>query len=127
MADYGDLFSTALVRHRAVDVVNVIPSQAGGVLRSRRLVHTAETSGVPALLGSTIELGPGTAAFVHLAVASKNVTVPSDLISPEMLTDDVCMTGFQFEDGGLRPFERPGLGVELDETKMAKWAVSSIG
>ena len=122
MADLGDVFSAALVRHRSVDVVNVVVSQSGGVLRSQRLIHVAETAGIPALLGSTIELGPGTAAFVHLAVASKNVTVPSDLVSPELLADDVCAVPFRFEDGVLRPFETPGLGIELDEAKMAQWA-----
>lgn len=123
VADLGDVFSAALVRHCAVDVVNVVVSQSGGVLRSQRLIHVAETAGIPALLGSTIEMGPGTAAFVHLAVASKNVTVPSDLIGPELLADDICAVPFRFEDGVLRPFEKPGLGVELDEAKMAQWAV----
>jgi L-alanine-DL-glutamate epimerase-like enolase superfamily enzyme len=49
--------------------------------------------------------------------------VPSDLISPELLIDDICVTPFKFENGSLRPFKKPGLGIELDETKMEKWAV----
>ena len=123
VADLADRFSAALVRHRAVDVVNVIPSQAGGLMRSQRLIHGAETAGIPVLLGSTIEMGPGTAAFLHLAVASKNVTVPSDLISPELLVDDICKTPFRFDNGTLRPFQKPGLGVELDGAKMEKWGI----
>lgn len=123
VADLNDQFSAALVRHRAVDVINVIPSQAGGVMRAQRLIHLAEAAGIPVLLGSTIEMGPGTAAFVHLAVASRNVTVPSDLISPELLIDDICITPFKFENGSLHPFQKPGLGMELDETKMERWAV----
>ncbi len=123
VADMDDGFSTALVRHRAVDVMNVIPSQAGGILRSQRLIHLAQTAGIPVLLGSTVEMGPGTAAFVHLAVASDNVTVPSDLVGPALLVDDVTTTPFRYRDGALLPFEKPGLGVELDEEKMKKWAV----
>jgi muconate cycloisomerase len=123
VADLGDVFITALARHQAVDVVNVIPSQGGGLLRGQRLIHTAETAGFPVLLGSTIEMGPGTAAFVHLAVASKNVTVPSDLVAPGLLIDDICKEPFRFVDGALQPFEKPGLGVELDEEKMEKWKV----
>lgn len=123
VADFDDCFLTALMRHQSVDIVNVIPSQSGGILRANRLIQTAETAGVPALLGSTIEMGPGTAAFVHLAVASKNLTIPSDLISPGLLVDDICKDPFQFENGTLRPFEKPGLGVELDEEKMAKWQI----
>jgi L-alanine-DL-glutamate epimerase-like enolase superfamily enzyme len=69
-------------------------------------------------------MGPGTAAFVHLAVAASNVTVPSDLVSPELLVDDICTTPFKFENGALKPFAAPGLGVELDEAKMEKWGIS---
>lgn len=123
VADLNDAFSTALIRHRAVDVFNVIPSQAGGILRSQRLIHIAQAAGVPVLLGSTVEMGPGTAAFVHLAVASQNVTVPSDLVGPALLVDDICKMPFTYRDGALEPFEKPGLGVELDEEKMKKWAL----
>ena len=122
VADLGDVFLTALIRHRAVDIVNVVPCQAGGLRRAKRLIHAAETAGMPALLGSTIELGPGTAASVHLAVASASVSVPSDLVGPGLLRDDVCTTSFSLEGGGLTPFEGPGLGVGLDEEKMERWA-----
>lgn len=123
VADLGDVFLTALIRHRAVDIVNVVPCQAGGLRRARRLIHAAETAGIPALLGSTIELGPGTAASVHLAVSSASVNVPSDLVGPGLLEGDVCTTPFSLEGGELAPFEGPGLGIDLDEEKMELWEV----
>ncbi len=122
VADLGDVFLTALIRHRAVDIVNVVPCQAGGLRRAGRLLHAAETAGMPALLGSTIELGPGTAASVHLAVSSSNVDVPSDLVGPGLLQDDVCANPFSLEGGELAPFEGPGLGMGLDEEKMERWS-----
>lgn len=126
VADLGDEFSAALVRHRAVDVINVVASQAGGLLRSQRLIQTAETAGIPALLGSTIELGPGTAAFVHLAIASRNVTVPSDLVSPELLVDDICRNPLRFQNGTLQPYNAPGLGMEIDEDKMERFQLDYL-
>lgn len=122
VADLGDVFLTALIRHHAVDIVNVVPCQAGGLRRAKRLIHAAETAGIPALLGSTIELGPGTAASVHLAVSSASVNVPSDLVGPGLLRDDVCATPFSLEGGELAPFEGPGLGMDLDEVNMKRWA-----
>ncbi|UCC72101.1 MAG: hypothetical protein JSV86_17285 [Gemmatimonadota bacterium] len=121
VADLSDAFSAALIRHRAIDVVNVIPSQGGGLLRAQRLIHSAETAGTAALLGSTVELGPGTAAMAHLALATANVSVSSDLVGPGLLVDDVCRQPFRYRYGNLFPFERPGLGVELDEAKMEAW------
>lgn len=121
VADLDDGFLTALIRHRSVDIVNIIPSQGRGLRRAKRLAHAAEVAGIPALLGSTIELGLGTAAFVHLAIATQNISVASDLVGPGLLVDDVCRTPFRFHDGALRPFQGPGLGMELDETKMEKW------
>jgi muconate cycloisomerase len=123
VADLSDAFSAALIRHQAVDVVNVIPSQGGGLLRGQQLIHTAETAGTAALLGSTVELGPGTAAMVHLALATANVSVSSDLVGPGLLVDDICRQPFRYRDGGLVPFDRPGLGVDLDEAKMNAWQV----
>jgi len=78
-------------------------------------------SGMSALLGSTIELGPGMAAAVHLAVSSASVSMPSDLVGPGLLRDDVCATPFTLEGGELSPFEGSGLGIALDEEKLALW------
>ena len=123
VADLGDVFLAAVIRHQAVDIVNVVPCQAGGLRRAQRLIHAAETAGIPALLGSTIELGPGTAASVHLAVASASVRIPSDLVGPGLLQGDVCATPFSLSGGELTPFEGPGLGIDLDEEKMECWGV----
>ena len=122
-ADLDDSFTAALVRHQAVDVINIIPSQGCGIMRAQKLVHAAETGGIPALLGSTVEMGPGTAAFIHLALASQNISVPSDLVGPGLLVDDVCNPRFKYRSGGLCAFGGPGLGVELDERKIEKWSV----
>jgi len=123
VADLDDCFCAALVAHKAVDVINVIPSQGGGLLRARRLVHAAQTAGVAALLGSTIELGPGTAAFVHLAVAARNITVSSDLVGPGLLVGDICEQPLRFLAGHLQPPEGDGLGRRLSEARMEEWAI----
>jgi len=121
VGDYADVFATALVRHRAVDIFNVIPSQTGSLSRARRLTEIAEAAGLKVLLGSTVEMGIGTAAALHLGVASNAVTAPSDLIGPGHLEADVIKPVFTYEAGGqLRVPEGPGLGVVLDEAQVEK-------
>ena len=121
LADLDDGFTTSLIRYKAVDIVNIVPSQGGGILRGQRLIHTSQTANVPVLLGSTVELGIGTAAFVHLAVSSENVEISSDLVGPGILVDDIISEPFLYNEGKLEPYKNPGLGVELDENKIKKW------
>lgn len=125
VADFDDAFTIELVARRAVDAINVVPVQAGGLLRAQRLLQVAEAAGMAALLGSTVELGIGTAAAVHLACACSAVTWASDLVGPGLLAGDVVRPGFHYEGGGLGlpDASRHGLGVELDAELMAQHAV----
>ncbi|SVD78124.1 uncharacterized protein METZ01_LOCUS430978, partial [marine metagenome] len=91
ISDFDDAFALALAKHNSVDVFNVMPGQAGGVFRAQRLIHLAELSGIDVLLGSTVELSPGTAIGLHLGLSSSGVTEACDLVGPGLLVDDVCL------------------------------------
>ena len=121
VGDFSDEFAVALVRHQAVDVFNIIPSQTGSLSRARRLAELAEAARLQVLLGSTVELGPGTAAALHLGVSSKALTVASDLIGPGHLEDDVVTPVFTYESGRLRVPDGPGFGVVLDQAKLEEY------
>lgn len=127
VSDFDEAFALALTRHRAVDVFNVVPCQAGSIRKAQRLIHLAEAAGIQALLGSTVELGVGTAAALHLGLASKGVTVASDLIGPGLMSDDVTSPRFEFESGHLRAPEAPGLGVSLDPEKLERYGIETSG
>lgn len=123
VADFADTFAVALVAQRAVDVFNVVPVQAGGPTRALRLVQLAEAAGMDALLGSTVELSPGTSMALHVGAASAGITMASDLVGPGLLSDDVCLDPLQYQDGELRVMESSGLGVVLDIEKIEALAV----
>lgn len=122
VGDFSDAFPLALVKHRAVDVFNVIPAQSGGLTRTQRLTHLAEQAGIQVLFGSTVELGPGTAASLHLAQASRAVSVASDIVGPGFLVDDVIRSPLRYEKGHIRVLDAPGLGVALDPVKLKQYA-----
>ena len=96
-----------------MDAFNVAPVQAGSLHRAQRLSQLAAAAGVPVLLGSTVELGIGTAAAVHLGVATKAVCSPSDLVGPGLLASDVVAPRLTYQQGCLHAPSGPGLGVEL--------------
>lgn len=102
-------FGVALAAHDAVDVFTVEVC-AGGLNRAQRILAIAEGAGIDARLGSTVELGPGTAAAASLAAASPAVTYPCDLIGLEVYADTVLENPPEYHDGYLRVSEEPGFG-----------------
>lgn len=123
VSDFEECFALALIAQRAVDVFNVVPVQAGRLQRAQRLLHLAESGGLTALIGSTVELGIGTAAAAHLAAACVSVSVASDLVGPGLLKGDVVVPTLRYDRGYMRPPSGPGLGVQLDEDRMQAYAV----
>lgn len=109
-----------LVRHQSVDIINLFPEGCGGLFRCKKVLALAEAAGIGALLGSTVELGVGTAAQVHLGVSSPGITYPSDLIGPAMYREDVITQAFEYQAGALLPPSGPGLGVELDLAQLER-------
>jgi len=117
-------FGIELLRADAIDAVNVSTVGAGGSWRARKVLALAEGAGLPCLLGSTVELGIGTAAQLHLAASSPSVTWPSDLVGPMLYESDVLATAHRWSNGFLDVPDGPGLGVELDEQQMAALATT---
>ena len=111
-------YALEAVRHEAVDVFNVSTVGCGGIYRAKKVIAVAEAAGLHALLGSTVELGVGTAAQLALAASSWRVDWPSDLIGPLMYTDDVLAEPWEWDDGWLRVPSGLGLGVTLDPEKL---------
>lgn len=115
-------FATELLKRDAVQVINCSTVGAGGVRRAREVLDFAHESGIPCLLGSTVELGVGTAAQLSLAASHPAVTWPSDLVGPWLYADEVVGEPFdeQFVGGCLPVPTSPGLGVSLDRGQMQR-------
>lgn len=109
---------------RATDVFNVSCVGCGGILRAKKVLAVAEATGTPCLLGSTVELGVGTAAQLHLAASSPAVTWPSDLVGPLVYTSDVVAESWRWRDGRLAVPADAGLGVTLDPSAVEAVRVS---
>ncbi len=106
-------YALSLLRADAVDVFNIATVSSGGIAPARRVAALAAGAGVPVLLGSTVELGVGTAAQLHLAASIEGVEWPSDLVGPLLYTDDVIAEPWEWDDGWLHVPKGPGLGVSL--------------
>jgi muconate cycloisomerase len=110
-------------------------TKPGGLWRARRQAEAAAALGFVCDIGGSIELGVGNAANLHLGAALEiaelpsvcPVTKPAGAAGPDMAgiyyTDDIVTEPFRFEDGRVLCPEGPGLGVEVDVEKLARYAV----
>jgi galactonate dehydratase len=95
-------------------------SHAGGISEVRRIASLAETFDV--VLAPHCPLGPiSLAASLHVAFATPNFLIQETSVGMhynggiEPMDYMVDSEPFTFHDGTIRRWERPGLGVEIDE------------
>lgn len=108
------------------DLVNIKVVKAGGILNARRMAAIARAGGKSCLLGSMLEMGPGTLFAGHFAVATSNVEYASEIVGPLLLSDDILVDPVTYKDGALQVPDSPGLGFELDRAKMTKYSRGSV-
>lgn len=115
------------VRLGTGDLVNIKVVKSGGILNSRRMAAIARAGGKDCLVGSMLEMGPGTLFAGHFAVATANVSYACELIGPLLLADDVLADPVSVRDGVLQIPDAPGLGITLDPEKMKRYGTRQAG
>ncbi|MBI4552481.1 MAG: mandelate racemase/muconate lactonizing enzyme family protein [Candidatus Latescibacteria bacterium] len=110
----------AAVKREACDYINL---GSPGMLGFQKGSTIAEAAGIPTWHGSGVGLAISDATFIHACAATKNATLPSDIVGTLLRQDDLVKESLQYEDGHVRVPEGPGLGVELDEEALERWGV----
>lgn len=122
---FGPRQAEAVVRAEAADVLNIKIGKAGGLANAMRIAAIAEEAGLESVLGTAFGVGPKIAAKLHFAAAVKHFTGAVEftelgLHGPQLKGDlDRALSLPLDADGCLPVPTAPGLGVELDETKIA--------
>ena len=110
----------------AADVFSIYVGKAGGIGPAKKIADFAEKKGIKCTIGSNLELGVGSAAMVHLGLASRGIVpeeYPCDIIGPFYYADDVVAEPLPIIPGSARSNGKPGLGIELDPDKVEKYRV----
>lgn len=106
----------------AIDVVLSDVWYWGGMRATMAVDRVCHTAGIDLGMHSSAELGVGWAAMIHAACAMPHLRLAIDCMNLH-LADDIIVGGKIVPKGGVvRPPEGPGLGVQIDETKLAKYA-----
>lgn len=111
-----------LIRSEAADVLNIKVQKAGGLFPAIRIDHVAHASKVGVLVGAVQETGIGTAASLHLAAACKSMNYASDCRTHLVFEHTLLRNELVVQDGVARVPEEPGLGIEVDEAALARYA-----
>jgi L-alanine-DL-glutamate epimerase-like enolase superfamily enzyme len=111
---HGQRHAWQLLHHGAVDVLNLSPYVLGGIRPTIRAAAMAEAAGASVLLGTTQELGLGTAAVAHVGAVLRALPFPADNVGPRLYTADVAAPPVDFDGGQLVVPTGPGLGPTVD-------------
>ncbi len=109
------------VKKEACDYINF--GELASFYEVRTAAAIAETAGIPMELGSGYDSAIGDSATAHIAAATRNVTLPCDLIGNFLHEDDLVVEPIKIRDGYIEVSEKPGLGIELDEKAIEKYTV----
>lgn len=114
-------FVMTLINKRAADAVHLGLQFVGGVMEAKRVCAIAEAGGLIVTgQSSAAELGPRNALMLHFITSERAFKGTNDssthLLEPP--SGDIIKNEFRTIDGTLRVPEGPGLGIEIDETKL---------
>ena len=113
-----------IVRYKAADAITIKLAKCGGFLQAKRIVTIAEAAGLSCNMGSEHPAGIGTAAMCHFWASTPEIIDSVGYGSPmERFADDILKEPIKFVDGMVHLPEGPGLGVEVDDEKLAKHAI----
>lgn len=95
---------------------------AGGILPCVKIGHLCEAAGVPCIMHCGHDLGPKTAAMLHVAGSQPAYTLANDS-TYYGLEDDILTERFQIVAGRIAVPTLPGLGIEVDPERLARYRV----
>ena len=109
-----------IVREKAADVIMTDPWQAGGIGNFQRAAAICETASLPMVYHSFAPLSIATRAAMTV-LCSSSACIYANQTYHHMTADDVVREPVQIIDGHIEVIDRPGLGVEVDHDKLARY------
>jgi muconate cycloisomerase len=125
-----------IIKLRAGDIISLYTTKPGGLWPAHQMAAVVEAGGLAANVNGSGETGVGNAANLHLAGSAGAVrhacVIPitslegkgPTKIAARVYLDDIIREPFKYEEGCLLVPEGPGLGISLDEEKLAKYRVA---
>ncbi len=110
-----------LLEKQAAGIMQISLGRVGGLLEAKKIAGMAEA--YYAQIAPHLYAGPvEAAANVHIATCSPNFLILEGLETWGGFYNEILKAPFRWEEGYLIPPDKPGLGIELNEEVMSKYA-----
>ena len=122
MADealHGPADAFRLAERRASDVFAIKITQSGGLRGAQQVAAIAEAANIGLYGGTMLEGAVGTIASAQLFSTFTELAWGTELFGPLLLTEDILRTPLDYHDFALHLPTGPGLGIDIDEEKIA--------
>lgn len=119
ITDHASLID--VIRADCADIVKLKVMKQGGFLACRRMLETATAAGMRVVIGHGFGLGVNTVAEIMLAATSRAVIEGLECVGPLKTADDIVTLKLDLARGEIALPGGPGLGVVLDEDKVARY------
>jgi len=125
-----------IIEMQAAEVISLYPTKPGGLFRAKQVAAVIEAGGLTCNVNGSAEMGIANAVNLHLSASTKVVSQgcvypitnlegrEQTKVAGHFYLDDIIREPFKYEDGFLYVPHGPGLGVELDEAKVAKYRIA---
>ncbi|MFN3580545.1 MAG: muconate/chloromuconate family cycloisomerase [Pseudomonas sp.] len=117
VADAKDLFALAAAGFSGAVAMKI--AKAGGPIRALRQATVAQAAGIGLYGGTLLEGSIGSAASLHAWSTLETLHWGTEMFGPLLMKDDIVIQPLHFHNNGVDLPTGPGLGVAIDEDKLA--------
>jgi L-alanine-DL-glutamate epimerase-like enolase superfamily enzyme len=117
-----------VVRAGAADAISLYIGKGGGIGPARKTAAVAEAAGMSCTIGSNLEMDIAMAAMIHVGLATSGIDaegLPCDILSSFFYEGNLLTEPLPIRAGAATIGDRPGLGVEIDDAKLAHFRVDA--
>ena len=107
------------IREGAVDIILADPHKWGGIWATKKLAAVCDAFHLGMSMHAGAELGVSTAVNIQLAASTPQIRYSIDGHYHHELDDIIVGGKHKYHNGMMRVPDAPGIGVELDEEKVA--------
>ncbi|RJL16458.1 muconate/chloromuconate family cycloisomerase [Paracoccus siganidrum] len=115
-----------IARLQGADVFAVKLEQSGGAFNALRVAAIADAAGIGLYGGTMLEGAVGTVVSAHAFACFANLQWGTELFGPLLLTEEILAEPLDYSEFELTVPAGPGLGVALDEDRLAFFARDGI-